>query len=524
MKQIPTASPEETGVPSAAIERLIKRLEHDQVPMHSLLIARHGKMIFEGYYAPYTSKTLHRMFSVTKSFVSLAIGCLEAEGKIRLDDPICKYFPEYSGTSLAATPHPWLTAMTIRHMLEMKSCYSGTTYNKTSTTENWVESFFTAKPVHPSGTIFTYDTSATHVLSALVEKLSGMKLLDYLRGQFLDEIGFSREAYVLPDPFGVSMGGSGLMALPTDLMRLGLLLINEGCDPMAYGAQGRTLYPEAYLKNAVSFHGATIVNAPIKEESYGYGWQFWRFSHNGFGCYGMGGQLVLCYPDEDLVCVTTADTQDMKGGNQFIYNGIYEELFPYLADGPLQENKSDADRLAAVREQLKVPVLSNCVSGGAPGSVSDEMSVPISNQLNGKRWILDKNAGAFQELGISFERESEQELYPESDAKCSWVESRPMDQCRGVMTLTTKSAVYRYLFAFGASNDFIFEPYHQRATASACWLTPHTLYVRIWLVDEFTSSVHFQLDFSDNHLTMQVRKTEETQLAEFTGYWNGELE
>lgn len=486
-KQIPTASPEETGVPSAAIERLINRLKRDKIPMHSLLIARHGKMIFEGYYAPYTSKTLHRMFSVTKSLVSMAIGCMEAEGKIRLDDPICQYFPEYTGKSPSAAPHPWLAAMTIRHMLEMKSCYSGTTYNKMSTTENWVESFFTAKPSHPSGTIFTYDTSATHVLCALVEKLSGMKLLDYLRKLLLDEIGFSKEAYVLPDPFGVSMGGSGLMALPADLMRIGLLLMNGGRE--------LENFPEEYLKNAAAFHSATVVNAPIKEESYGYGWQFWRFSHNGFGCYGMGGQLVLCYPDEDLVCVTTADTQDIKGGNQFIYNGIYEELFPYLADGPLPENQREAESLAVCTKGLTVPALTEEWSGDA---YEKESNV---EQIDGTFWTLEDNPGQFCELGITFDRGFNQ----------------------GSLTLSTESALYRYPFAFGASADFIFEPYHQRAAASACWLTPHTLYIRIWLVDESISSVHFQLDFSGTHLTVQARKTAETQLMEFAGYWNGEL-
>lgn len=491
MKPILTASPEETGVPSASIERLIRRLEHDQIPMHSLLIARQGKLIFEGYYAPYTSKTLHRMFSVTKSFVSLAIGCLEAEGKILLDDPICKYFPEYTGTRPKITHHPWLTAMTIRHMLEMKSCYSSTTYNKSSTTENWVKSFFTATPSHPPGTIFTYDTSASHVLCALVEKLSGRKLLDYLREQFLDQIGFSNEAYILPDPFGVSMGGSGLMALPSDLIRIGFFLMNDGHNPI--------IYPEAYLKNAISYHGATVVNAPIQEESYGYGWQFWRFSHNGFGCYGMGGQLVLCYPDEDLICVTTADTQDIKGGNQFIYNAIYEELFPYLTDGPIPENQSDADSLTACREHLSVPVLPYYKFSG----MSKAISSSIIDQICGKSWKLEKNAGQFQKLGITKDRLTHSHGY--------------------IMTLSTESAEYYYPFSFGESVDFVFEPYHQKATASASWLTHNTLYIRIWLIDKLISSIHFQLNFSNSRLTARVRKTAETQLAEFTGFWNGEL-
>ncbi len=506
MKKIPAATPEEMGIPSRAISRVIKRLERDHVPMHSLLIARHGKMVFEGYYAPYTRETLHRMFSVTKSFVSLAIGCLEKEGRISLDDPICRYFPEYVPNEV----HPWIAAMTIRHMLEMKSCYSGTTYKKDSTTENWVESFFNSNPTHPSGTIFMYDTSATHVLGALVEKLTGKKLLDYMREQFLDEIGFSRDAYVLPDPFGVPMGGSGLMALPSDLMRLGLLLMNHGADPELYGktedgkdgaesASPRQIYPRSYLDEAVAFQGASAANAPIKEESYGYGRQFWRFSHNGFGAYGMGGQLLLCYPDEDLICVTTADTQDMKGGNQFIYNAFYEELFPLLSDTPLPEDREALDHLTARRKALSVPILS--------GSLSS----PKETQIHQKTWHLDKNPGGFTKLGIEFDfSETGQNAFENGGASS------------GELILSSDNQTCHIPFGFGRTVSGIFEPYHQKCTASACWLTIHTLYIRIWLVDECTSSVHFLLDFSGSHVTALVRKTEETAFTEFQGFWNGE--
>lgn len=112
----------------------VKELEKRRIPLHSVLIAQHGKLIFEKYYAPYCRNKLQRMFSVTKSFTSLAIGLLEQEGKISLQDPICDYFPEY----LPGRVHPWLAEMTIENMLKMQTCYNMTTYNKTSTTENWV--------------------------------------------------------------------------------------------------------------------------------------------------------------------------------------------------------------------------------------------------------------------------------------------------------------------------------------------------------------------------------------------------
>lgn len=124
------------------MQEFVKEVEKRKIPLHSVLIAQHGNLLFEKYYAPYCRNKLQRMFSVTKSFTSLAIGLLEQEGKISLQDPICDYFPEY----LPGKVHPWLAEMTIENMLKMQTCYNMTTYNKTSTTENWVRSFSRQNP------------------------------------------------------------------------------------------------------------------------------------------------------------------------------------------------------------------------------------------------------------------------------------------------------------------------------------------------------------------------------------------
>lgn len=148
------------------------RLQKKQVPMHSFLLMRHDTLIAEGYYAPYQKDTLHRMFSISKSFTSIAIGLLEAEGKLSLDDPIVSYFPD----KIPANVHPWIAAMTIRDMLMMRTCHAATTY-KVDMKSDWVESFFTVPPTHPAGKLFHYDTSSAHTLSALVERPFGQPML-----------------------------------------------------------------------------------------------------------------------------------------------------------------------------------------------------------------------------------------------------------------------------------------------------------------------------------------------------------
>ena len=215
--------PEKVGVPSSCIKKILQTLDEKELPMHSLLIMKDDKLIFEKYYAPYKEDNLHRMFSISKTFSALGICLLQDEGKISIDDPIVKYFPEYTDDST----HPWIKMTTIRNMLMMRTCHAACTY-KVNMKSDWVESFFTVPPTHKPGTVFHYDTSAAHVLCALVEKLSGMDLLSYLKDRAFKHLDFSENSYMIKDPFGVSMGGSGLMATPMDILKVMYLLDKKG--------------------------------------------------------------------------------------------------------------------------------------------------------------------------------------------------------------------------------------------------------------------------------------------------------
>ena len=306
---------EPQGILAKALEALVRSLDQKGLDMHSLLVVKDHQVILEKYYEGYGPDTLHRMFSISKSFTAMAIGLLEEEGRLRLDDPIVRHFPEY----VPENPHPYLQHMTIRHMLQMETCHKNTTY-KGDTRSNWVASFFLTPPDHEPGSDFKYDTSSSHTLCALVEKLTGMPLLTYMRSRFLEDIGFSKEAYMMADPFGVSMGGSGLVAKPMDILIFADLLMNDGL----YG--DRQLLPAAFVREATSYRTDTSKAGKVTEERQGYGYQIWRIRHNGFACYGMGGQLAICLPDHNLLVVTTADTLPIKGGHQLIFDSVYETL------------------------------------------------------------------------------------------------------------------------------------------------------------------------------------------------------
>lgn len=469
------ALPEETGIPSGSMIQFIKRLETHQIPMHSLLLLHHDKLIFEGYYAPLKAESLHRMFSISKSFTAVGIGLLAEEGKLCLDDRIASYFPE----KLPEKVHPWVASMTIRDMLMMRSCHAATTY-KANPGKDWVESFFSTPPTHPAGRIFHYDTSSAHTLCALVEKLSGMSLLDYIKKK-LDILGFSESSYMLKDPFGVSMGGSGLVATSLDLMKFGYFIAHRG-----YVCHRQLLSP-SFIEMAISCLSANSVTAPIPEEAHGYGMQFWRNGKNGFTCYGMGGQLIIVLPEYDLICVTTADTQGIGGGNQQIYDALYEEILPNIGQKTFLCPKN-AQKLNETISTLKIKPLTSYLAPEA------------ACHINGQTFYVQNENTKFASLTLHLKK------IPDSQTSI------------GNLSFIYSKKEYSFTFGIGFMETGFFPIYNLYYAASGAWLTDGTLHIKVHIIDSYVGSIHFQFSFGHNDLVLFMRKQEESLFQEFTGH------
>ena len=477
-----TTTPEAAGIPSGCITNLINRLQKRQIPMHSLLLMRHDKLLFEGYYAPCTADTLHRMFSISKSFTSIAVELLAEEGKLSLEDPIVKHFPE----QLPEQVHPWIASMTIRDMLMMRSCHASTTY-KINMMSDWVESYFTTPPTHPAGTLFHYDTSAPHTLCALVEKMTDMNMLDYLKKK-LAPLGFSEQSYMIKDPFGVSMGGSGLVAFPMDMLKFGYFLAHKG------NVCGQQLLSASYIDMAVSNLSETCVTAPLPSEAQGYGMQFWRGEKNNYVCYGMGGQFIIVFPDYDLICVTTADTQSIGGGNQQIYDALYEELLPYIQEHPLPENPDEAKLLAHTLSSLRIEPL-------AGAAISEDMLKNI-HKINGKTFHVRTENSEFESFTVQFDK----------------IDALSDGASNGKLSFVYKHKPYSIAFGMGHMQTGSFPVYDQQYAASGAWLSDGTLYVKVHIIDAYVGCVQFQLSFRENDLTVFMRKKEESLFSEFDGH------
>ncbi|MCM1262921.1 MAG: beta-lactamase family protein [Butyrivibrio sp.] len=503
MLKFEKVSPEETGIPGKCIVNLIDRLSQRKIVMHSLLLMRHDKLVFEGYYAPYAADTLHRMFSISKSFTSVAIGLLADEGRISLDDTIVSYFPE----KLPPKVHPWISSMTIKDMLMMRSCHASTTY-KINMKSDWVESFFTTPPTLPPGRLFHYDTSAAHTLCALTEKLTGMVMLDYIKEK-LDCLGLSKESYMLKDPFGVSIGGSGLVALPMDLLKFGYFIKHRGM------VEDNQLISPEYIDMAVSCLSETCVSAPVPSEAQGYGMQFWRGEHNGYTCYGMGGQLIIFLPDYDIICVTTADTQSIGGGNQQIYDALYEEILPYLKNEPINPDAESVQLLKQKAASLRIEPLK--ISMQADTMTQTE----TVKKVNGRTFTVQTEGSVFESFTVSFDtaEKSDANTAEKAAKKVSQTTSANINgQPMGTLSFVYNNEKYALNFGMGYMQTGNFPIYNQRYAASGAWLGDGTLYIMAHIIDSYVGSVHFQLSFGDNDLTLFMRKKEETLFNEFNGH------
>ena len=195
-------TPEAVGISSKNVSDFYKELESYNLSTHSVVMARGDCVFSECYYAPFNNKFLHRMYSVSKSFVSVAIGFCLQDGLLSIDDPIMKFFPEYEGRE-GFYSH----SSTVKNLLMMES---------TSPSTNWfysgcrsrVDTYFANPPTKLAGTLYDYDSSGSYILGVIVERLTGKPFLEYLKEKVLLDIGFSGDAYCIMAP-----GGSGRLLL-----------------------------------------------------------------------------------------------------------------------------------------------------------------------------------------------------------------------------------------------------------------------------------------------------------------------
>jgi len=364
------SSPEAQGIPSSAILAFVEAADRNVDAMHSVMLLRHGYLVAAGWWSPYDAGSKHSLYSLSKSFTSTAVGMAVAEGKLNVDDEVLKFFPE----DAPAAPSGNLKSMRVSDLLRMSTGHQAEP--SVQATQNWAKAFLAQPVPHKPGTHFLYNTAATYMLSAIVQKATGKTVLDYLRPRLFEPLGIENPTWG-SSPQGVTLGGYGLSITTQDIARFGQLYLQKG------KWLGRQLVPEAWVAAATARQTANGSN-PKSDWDQGYGYQFWRCRHGAYRGDGAFGQFCIVLPEQDAVIAITSGTKDM----QSVLNLVWEHLLPAMKPAPLAAN--DDARKALER------TLAGLSLRPQEGHASNEKAASVS----GKKFVFPANERKLEALTL----------------------------------------------------------------------------------------------------------------------------
>ncbi|HEY0455879.1 MAG TPA: serine hydrolase [Verrucomicrobiae bacterium] len=333
---LPRSAPEVQGISSAALSEFVTTLDHQIEGMHSIMVVRHGNVILEGWWKPYDSAHNHVLYSLSKSFTSTAVGLAASEGKLSIDDEVLKFFPDDSPTDISNN----LKAMRVRDLLMMSTGHQ----DEPPTAPDAISpKSFLAQPVpHLPGTHFKYNTAATFMQSAIVQKVTGQTVLDFLQPRLFQPLGIEHPVWDTNFQ-GVSLGGYGLRVRTEDIAKFGQLYLQRG------KWNGQQLLPAHWIAMATSKQTSNGSN-PSSDWNQGYGFQFWRCRHNAYRGDGAFGQYCVVMPDQDAVVAITSGIKDM----QAVLNIVWDKLLPAMEAHAFPANSEGAQNLTQLLAKLEV--------------------------------------------------------------------------------------------------------------------------------------------------------------------------
>jgi len=334
---LPRSAPEGQGVASSALRELVVALDQRIDGMHSVMVLRHGHVIAEGWWAPYAREHNHVLYSLSKSFTSTAVGFAVAEGRLSVDDQVLKFFPDDAPAEVS----DHLKAMRVRDLLTMATGHQD---EPPTAPDAMSARSFLAQPVpHLPGTHFKYNTAATFMQSAIVQKVTGETTLEYLRPRLFEPLGIERPVWETNFQ-GIALGGYGLRVRTEDIAKFGQLYLQKGAW------EGQQRLPADWVEMATSRQVSNGSN-PQSDWNQGYGFQFWRCRHRAFRGDGAFGQYCIVMPEQDAVIAITSGVRDM----QAVLNLVWDLFLPACKPEPLEPAPPAAAQLREALGQLEVP-------------------------------------------------------------------------------------------------------------------------------------------------------------------------
>lgn len=449
------STPEAQGISSRAILQFVKALEKEQPnAIHSLLLRRHGKIVAEGWWAPYTAASPHLLWSLSKSFTSTAIGMAQDEGLLSIDDQVIAFFPEDAPEDPSAN----LEAMRIRDLLKMNTGHMHEPSFRDMQTDNWVEAFLSHPVEFKPGTHFVYNSMATYMCSAIITRVTGLSTLEFLRSRLFEPLGIENPTWET-DPRGISVGGWGLSVTTEDISKLGQLYLQKG------RWEGQQIISEAWVEEATGYQTSNGSN-PESDWEQGYGYQFWQCRHNAYRGDGAFGQYCIVMPEQDAVLAITSGSENMQG----ILNVVWEHLLPALEDEVKQADEEGVEQLEQKLQSLSL------------GTVEGKQHTPLASEISGRTYTLDHNDLEINAITFYLEGDT-----PE-------------------ISITSKGAEHALRAGYGKTEKGVLpSPFvtSQKVAVSGAWVTEDRFEVLV-IYYEAPQSVKYTFDFVDDRLFWEI--------------------
>jgi CubicO group peptidase (beta-lactamase class C family)/predicted glycoside hydrolase/deacetylase ChbG (UPF0249 family) len=381
---LPRSTPEAEGVSSQGILDFLEAATKSKHEFHSFMLIRHGKVVSENWWTPYRSDLKHTMYSTSKSFTATAIGFAVAEKKLSVSDKVVSFFPD----DLPEKISPNLADLEIRDLLSMSVGHEKENANFIATSDNWVKEFLKTPIVYTPGTKFLYNTPATYMLSAIIQKVTGQKVIDYLQPRLFDPLGIQNIDWEI-DPKGINTGGYGLRLKTEDMAKFGLLFLQKG------KWNGKQIIPAAWIEEASSMKimqdlPKGVTTRDSSDWHQGYAYQMWRCRNNGYRADGANGQFIIILPEKDAVIAITAEAPDMQ--NEI--NLVWKYILPALKDSKLPKNAQALTELNAKSKSLATPI-----------SVKNKAS-QWKEKISGKTYGVYSSTRVLKAVKFEFERDN----------------------------------------------------------------------------------------------------------------------
>jgi CubicO group peptidase (beta-lactamase class C family)/predicted glycoside hydrolase/deacetylase ChbG (UPF0249 family) len=376
---LPRSTPEAEGVSSEGINQFLEAASKSKHEFHSFMIVRHGKVVSEGWWNPYRADLKHTMYSCSKSFTATAVGFAVSEKKLTVNDKVISFFPD----DLPAKVSPNLAELKVKDLLSMSAGQVPDPTGPVAMSDNWVKTFLSTPIVNAPGTKFLYNSVATYMLSAIVTKVTGEKIVDYLKPRLFDPLGIEGIDWEV-SPQGINTGGWGLRVKTEDMAKFGQLFLQKGMW------KGKQILPASWVEEASTMKIMQDPDAPqAKKDSsdwlQGYCYQMWRCRNNAYRGDGANGQFIIIMPDQDAVVLLTAEAPDMQSE----INLVWKYILPAFKPKKLPANPKALASLKERISQLALPIPQKNATSNLEAKISGKTFGVISKERGLESVSLD---------------------------------------------------------------------------------------------------------------------------------------